>query len=157
MSDYDASVLVVNKVIEQDLIKIPEKSKLCSEVIYYQQHYYKVYCEGSMTRRFEIRLWAFCEDATIEVQEVRLDSILLAEILRHLVIKDLIPSQKPLKHIRTFEEFCKICIFPFIVIEKTLHSCHLDSSDDSDFSEEEDRPKPQDVRCIDFWARTRLL
>jgi hypothetical protein len=67
MSDYDASVLVVNKVIEQDLIKIPEKSKLCSEVIYYQQHYYKVYCEGSMTRRFEIRLWAFCEDATIEV------------------------------------------------------------------------------------------
>lgn len=83
MTDYDASVLVINKVIEHDLIKIPEKSKLCSEVIYFQKHYYKIYCEGNMSRgRLELRLWAFCEDPTIEVVELCLDSLLLAEILR---------------------------------------------------------------------------
>lgn len=57
-----------------------------------------------------------CDENAITVKPINLENAELVRLTKCVVIKEVIPLNQPLSHIKTFEDFCKICIFPFISI-----------------------------------------
>jgi hypothetical protein len=45
-----------------------------------------------------------------------MDHIVILTMLKYSVVRDTLPKTKPLRHVRTFQDFCKFCIFPFVDI-----------------------------------------
>jgi len=37
-------------------------------------------------------------------------------MLKYQIVRDCLPKNKPLRHIRTFEDFCQTLLFPFVEI-----------------------------------------
>jgi hypothetical protein len=60
-----------------------------------------------------------------------MDKLILSTLLKYMIVRDILPKDKPLKHIKTFEDFCNTCIFPFLVFEsgEDNESCAYDDSE----------------------------
>ena len=63
-----------------------------------------------------VNVSALCDDPSILVKAEKMDHIIILTMLKYQIVRDTLPKSKPLRHIRTFEEFCKICMFPFVEI-----------------------------------------
>jgi len=60
---------------------------------------------------------ALCDDPSIKVRTQVMDNLVLSTLLKYMIVRDVLPKTQPLKHIKTFEDFCRVCVFPFLVFE----------------------------------------
>jgi hypothetical protein len=112
---YDVSLLLESKVIEDDLMS---SQKVVSKIVYCDGKYIKIYCTGFLNSKgsFSIKINAVCEDRNIQILNDELSPKVLKNICKLLVLREVLPHEMPLKHIKTFCDFCRICIFPFLRI-----------------------------------------
>jgi hypothetical protein len=64
-----------------------------------------------------------------------MDKLILSTLLKYMIVRDILPKDQPLKHVKTFEDFCNICIFPFLVFENGDEESYC--YDDSEIGTEE--------------------
>jgi hypothetical protein len=61
-----------------------------------------------------MRLSGISSDSQLQILDEDLSHFVLEGICKALFVKDVLPLDMPLRHIKTFQEFCRICILPFI-------------------------------------------
>lgn len=91
--------------------------KTVSKIIQAYGRYVKVYCEGYLSADpglLCIKLWGICEDSGITIIEEELDNSMLIGICKVMIVHGVMPLDQPIKLIKTFTEFARICIFPFV-------------------------------------------
>lgn len=76
-------------------------------------------------------------DPTILLKDEELQMHLLVNLLKLMVVKDVLPNKNPFKNVTTFEDFCRFFVFPFIQI--------------GDPDEEENIP--ENTKIIEMWGR----
>jgi hypothetical protein len=57
-------------VIEEDImgsVEAPKKHKICSKILFLDNHQYKAYCEGYLcdNNTLNLKIWAICDDNSI--------------------------------------------------------------------------------------------
>ena len=103
-------------ILEEDLKLAPSRTKIVSKVIYSQGKYIKAFVEGSLDDgKLSIKMTGISEDSEIIVIEEELNNLLLIGICKLIYIQEVLPLAMPLRLIRTFEEFARICILPYIL------------------------------------------
>ena len=80
-------------VIEQDLKKEVDHRKLVSKIIYANEKYVKLYCEGFLNSAGQlcIKLWGICEDSSITIKEEVLDRTNLSGIFKVMFLHGVMP------------------------------------------------------------------
>jgi hypothetical protein len=63
-----------------------------------------------------LRVKTVCNDKSVTIEDQIIDRLMLTAICSHLVTKLVLPQDKPLMHIDSFKDFCRICLFPFIYL-----------------------------------------
>ena len=113
---YDISLILGSGVIENDLRKKSNKKCLVSKIIPAYGKYVKTYCEGSLNSKgeLELNLSGVCEDSQISVLDETLTYSMLIGICKVIFVRAVVPFETPLRLIKTFADFVRICIFPFI-------------------------------------------
>jgi len=113
---YDICLVLNSLVIEQNLKKEPDRRQILSKVVYAYGMYMKAYCEGFLgaDKKLCIRLWGVCEDSGITVIQEELDNSVLMSICKVMIVHGVMPLNQPIKLIKSFFDFARICIFPFI-------------------------------------------
>ena len=78
--------------------------------------YVKAFCEGYLNPEGELclKMSGICEDPAITIIDEELRNDVLFGICKVIFVKGVVPLHTPLKLIKTFEDFCQICIFPFM-------------------------------------------
>ena len=78
---------------------------------------------------------ATCEDPDVNILDEELRSDVLSGICKVIFVKGVIPLDTPLKMIKSFADFCRICIFPFVAFvnenvasESQSQVSHFDNS-----------------------------
>jgi hypothetical protein len=131
---YDASILLLNDQLIQQL-KIP---RVVSQIIYSDGLYYKMYCEGSLSRDLKqplFRVFGLCEDPRIQVHEEELSFFEINSIFNLLMVRDVLPSNLPVKNVRTFADICKFFVFPFMLTTIVPENTNPLQKDDSSNSQ----------------------
>ena len=91
-----------------------------------------------------------------------MDNLVLSTLLKYMIVRDVLPKTQPLKHIKTFEDFCRICVFPFLVFENNEEtvsenftnnsSCPYDELTDPDYTTSAKQTN-NTVKMIELWGR----
>ena len=91
--------------------------RVVSQIIYCDGLYYKMYCEGSLSKDSKpmFRMFGLCEDPKIHVHEEELSFFEIKSIFKLLIVKDVLPPTVPIKNVRTFQDVCKYFVFPFML------------------------------------------
>lgn len=55
-----------------------------------------------------------CSDSGIEIIEEDLENAFLIGVCKVMMVHGVMPIDQPIKLIKTFTEFARICIFPFV-------------------------------------------
>ena len=78
--------------------------------------YVKAYVEGYLGQGGDLclRMSAVCEDSDVTIFDEEMKNDVLAGICKVIFVKAVIPLDTPLKMIKSFADFCRICIFPFL-------------------------------------------
>ena len=76
----------------------------------------KAYCEGYLgpDGDFCLKLSGICEDRQVAIQDEDLKNDLLIGLVKVIFAKAVIPLDTPLKMIKSFADFCRLCIYPFM-------------------------------------------
>ena len=113
---YNISLVLNEQVIESDLKKEPNQRKVVSKIISAYGMYVKAYCEGYLGPGDQlcIRLWGVCEDSGITIIQEELDNSMLVGICKVMIVHGVMPLGQPIKLIKSFTDFARICIFPFV-------------------------------------------
>lgn len=123
---YDISLVLNLSVLEADLAKEPDQRKVVSKIIPARGKYVKAYCEGYLgpENLLCIKLTGICEDSGITVVEEVLDNSMLVGICKVMIVHGVMPLNQPLKLIKSFTDFARICVFPFLtcIREGSNHS-----------------------------------
>ena len=123
---YDISLVLNLSVLESDLAKEPDQRKVVSKIIPARGKYVKAYCEGYLSPEnlLCIKLTGICEDSGITVVEEVLDNSMLVGICKVMIVHGVMPLNQPLKLIKSFTDFARICVFPFLtcIREGSNHS-----------------------------------
>ena len=99
----------------------------------------KAYCEGFIspeTNSLCIKLWGVCDDSGITIIEEELDNSMLIGICKVMIVHGVMPLSQPIKLIKTFTEFARICVFPFV-------TCISEASNNSETASYVDGPDHQ--------------
>ena len=93
-----------------------DQTVVASKILHSEDLQYKAYCHGRLAEdnSIVVKLSAICEDSSIEVLDEELPECLLVGVLKLMSAREVIPITLPLKSVRTFDEFARICIFPFL-------------------------------------------
>lgn len=159
---YDISLILGSQVLEDDLKQQPGQKKLISKIIYSKGKYIKAYCEGFINEenRVSIRMQGICEDGTIIIKDEELSHLVLSGVCKLILVQEVLPYQTPLKLIKTFDEFCQICFFPFMIFKD--NGDVNQSGSESEISHNGGTPSRQsessqlnsNMRQIDLWGRS---
>ena len=124
---YDISLVLNSLVLEQDLKKEHDHKKVVSKILPAYGKYVKTYCEGYLDAdgKLCIKLTGVCEDSAITIIEEELDNSMLIGICKVMIVHGVMPLSQPLKLIKSFTDFARICIFPFL-------TCIREDSNNSD-------------------------
>ena len=95
----------------------PNQTKVASKIIFSNGKYFKTYCQGFLNEEgdFSIKITSSCEDNKVEVLGEELNYAVLEGICKLIIVREVLPYQTPLKLIKNFADFCRICIFPFLL------------------------------------------
>ena len=62
------------------------------------------------------RLSAVSLDANLTILEIKLSGFMLTAILKHFSVNTTLPRNQPLRLIKSFKDFCKFILYPFLVM-----------------------------------------
>lgn len=98
----------------------------------------KIYCEGLIGQDglLNIKLSGVCEDSGITIIDAEVDNSILTGICKVMIVHGVVPLNQPLKLIKSFTDFVRTCIFPFV-------NC---ITEDSNQSETDGYPNEEDQR-----------
>lgn len=122
ISQKDLSWVLASGVIEKDLSDSPSKIKVVSKVVYSQGKYIMTYIEGYLSQQINkdekqklcVKISGVCSDNTIVILEEELSITILESLCKILEVHEVLPVDRPLSSIKTFEDFARFCIFPFV-------------------------------------------
>ena len=88
---------------------------MVSKIVYPNGSYVKAYCEGYLNDKEQVclKMSGICESEEVTIHDMDLPYEVLFGICKVIFVKGVVPLYKPLNLIKTFEDFCEICIFPF--------------------------------------------
>ena len=106
-----------------------------SQIVFANGKYVKAFCEGFLDAEDEVclKISGICEDSEVTIIEEELHHDVLFGITKVIFIKGVIPMETPLKLIKTFSDFCRICIFPFLAFVNENHNASQSESGISNF------------------------
>ena len=110
-----------------------------SKIITAYGMYVKVYCHGYLSPEGHlcIKLNGICEASGVTIIEEELDNSMLIGICKVMIVHGVMPLNQPLKLIKSFTDFVRICVFPFVtcISEGSNNSesiTDIDGNDDQD-------------------------
>jgi len=111
------SLILKSRILEDDLKNEPNQTRIVSKIIYSGGKYIKTYCTGFLNTEgdFSMKISAVCDDNHIEVLGEEIPFSVLEGICKLIIVREVLPYSTPLKLIKSFAEFCRICIFPFLL------------------------------------------
>ena len=154
---YDISLVLNLEVLESDLRNEPDQRKVVSKIVPggNSSFYVKAYCEGYLgpDNLVGIKLTGICEDSGITVVEEVLDNSMLVGICKVMIVRGVMPLNQPLKLIKSFTDFARICIFPFLtcIREGSNHSEDDGSMQDMNENAPADEGRQKAAPSSDVW------
>jgi hypothetical protein len=81
--------------------------------------YVKIYITGFLDKdgQLFVKLSGICEDASIKISEDTIDSNTLDGVLKMMFARGCIPHNTPVKLIKTFTQFARICLLPLLMFK----------------------------------------
>ena len=65
-----------------------------------------------------ISMRGVCEDSRVVINKEELEKSMLFGICKVMIVHGVMPLNQPLKLIKSFTDFVRICIFPFLTCER---------------------------------------
>jgi len=100
----------------------------------------KTYCEGYLSSEglLCIKLTGVGEDSQMTIIEEELDNSMLIGICKVMIVHGVMPLNQPLKLIKSFTDFARVCIFPFLTCIRE-ESNHSEDGSLNDYIDEEQK------------------
>ena len=116
---YDITMIFNNDILVQDLKATPNKKKLVSKIVQAFDKSVKVYCDCSIDSENQIFIIisGICEDSKVKIFEDKLNVEVIKGLLKVTFARGCVPYHMPIRLIKTIEDFCQICIFPFLTFQ----------------------------------------
>ena len=111
-------------MIEEDISKAVDKKKVVSQIICPNNFDVKVSVEGTLNEEglLCIKMSGICQEADVTIHDELLRYDVLFGICKVMFAKGVVPISTPLQLIKSFEDFCRICIFPFMAFVDGTYS-----------------------------------
>ena len=148
---FDICLVLNSHILEEDLKKEPDCRKVVTKIISAYGKYVKIYCEGYLSNEnlLCIKLTGICEDSGITIIKEELEHSMILGICKVMIIHGVIPLHQPLKLIKSFTDFARICIFPFLTCIHEGSNMSETASHIEGYEEEANKDKP--VPNLNSW------